>query len=179
MPTKKKLPEERVKTGRPTLYKPEYCSLLVNHLKNGGTMESFGSNIPCSAQTVYTWVETHPEFLEAKKEGESMRHAYYENMGKMIASGNLRRLKSEVPVIVDGKPIYDAEGNVIYKREYEAATPGQSTFIFMTKNMLGWKDRKDVELTGKDGGPVAFANLGKEDLDKAIEDLIGRAKKKD
>ena len=177
--TKKKDPKDLLPTGAPTKYRPEYCELLIEHMAQGGTMESFPSKLPgrvCLA-TVYNWLDAQPEFLEARKAGTPRLHQFYEQMGKTIASGQLRRVKSERPVLNEaGEPVYDKNGKVLYEREYEPAQPGQSTFIFMTKNMLGWRDRKDVEVSGKDGGPINFSNLTDEQLQKVIDDLVEQAK---
>lgn len=29
-----------------------------------------------------------------------------------------------------------------------------TAFVWCTKNMLGWRDKQDVEISGKDGGPI-------------------------
>ena len=189
--TKKKDPKDYLPVGAPSKYRPEYCELLIKHMSKGGTMESFPSKLPgreCLA-TVYNWLDAHPEFLEARKHGMARLHEYYEGLGRTIASGQLRRVKSERPVLdaegkpvkpekpngIKGKPVYDKNGEVLYEREYEPAQPGQSTFIFMTKNMLGWRDRKDVEVTGKDGGPINFSEATNAELEKELAALIAKA----
>jgi len=40
------------------------------------------------------------------------------------------------------------------KRLFDAKNP--VGIIFNLKNNYGWRDRQDVELTGKDGGPITF-----------------------
>lgn len=157
MATPKVKPEDRKKIGRPTAYREEYCELLINHMRQGGTLESFGSIAHCSIQTVYNWMEQHPEFLEARKRGMPLLHAFYENMGKTIATGQLRRLVREKPVIVDGKVMMDANGQTVYEREYEPATAGQAAFIFLTKNIIGYRDKKDINLGGQPDNPTPVA----------------------
>lgn len=139
--------------GRPSKYKPEYCEALVIHMRAGNSIESFGSNLHCSVQTIYNWLDKYPAFLEAKRVGTSHLHKFLEDMGKMLATGQLRRLKAEEPVLFTGKDgrqyaTTDAQGNVVYRKVYETV-PGNSTaWIFYCKNQLGWRDKRDVEHSG-------------------------------
>lgn len=187
MPTVKKKSAKKTTpppnpVGRPSEFKEEYCAALISHMATGGSIESFGAKINHSKQSIYNWFEQYPKFLDARKVGEPYLHLFYENLGKSMASGNLRRVKSETPVLTkdeNGKdvPVLDKDGNIIYQREYEPTTGGQSTWIFMCKNMLKWRDRHDVEVSGKDGGSVNFSNLSNEELDKKIEELVEMGQK--
>jgi hypothetical protein len=180
MATPKKRPEDLQKLGRKSTYKPGYCELLVHHMKEGGTLESFGAKTTpyVSTQTVYNWLDQHPDFFDAKKQGEPLRILFYESMAKTMSLGQLRRIKSErARLDASGKVVYDKNGNVVMDREYETATPAQAVFIFLTKNVCGWRDRKDIELSGKDGGPMNFANVSDDDLKVELKKLIAEAKK--
>lgn len=68
--------------GRPTLYKPEYCTKLIAHMKQGGSFEGFGGIVGVSKQTLYAWTEEYPEFLDAKEIGWSASLLWWENIGK-------------------------------------------------------------------------------------------------
>lgn len=129
-------------------------------------MESFGSVIGHSTSSIYLWLNMHPEFSEAQNMGKAYLHAFYENLGKTITAGQLRRIKSERPMLdAKGNPMLDPNtGQVMYEREYESATPGQTTFVWMTKNILKWRDRHDIELSGKDGGPITMGNMSEVDM---------------
>lgn len=157
------------KPGQPTLYKPEYCELLIEHMEGGNSFESFGGKLRHHKQTLYNWAAAHPDFFDAKKIGTAMSLLYWENMGRMIASGQLRRLKSEEPMIdANGKAMYDDDGKMLMRKTYEPAVPGQASWIFMLKNMHGWRDRVDMEVSGKDGGPINFSNMTDEELKKQL-----------
>jgi DNA-binding transcriptional regulator YiaG len=43
------------KGGRPTKYKRDYCAMLISHLKDGLSFESFGGVLGVSKQTLYDW----------------------------------------------------------------------------------------------------------------------------
>jgi hypothetical protein len=55
--------------GRPPLYKPEYCQLLIEHMSNGLSFESFAGVVKACRATIYGWCDNYPEFLDAKKQG--------------------------------------------------------------------------------------------------------------
>ena len=68
--------------GRPTIYKPEFCELLIEHCRDGGSIEAFAGKIMVSIDTLYDWFHRHPDFLEAKKIGYSLSLGWWEDYGK-------------------------------------------------------------------------------------------------
>lgn len=142
-PRRKKKAKAR-SVGRPTKYVKKYCKDLIEHMRNGGSVQGFGGLLyekygpkrGASEQTIYTWFKTHPEFLESQKIGLGLARKFYDELTSRGVAGALRRVTKEE---------YDAEGN-IKKREFSAATFGQSFAIFTYKNRFGWKDR--VEHSG-------------------------------
>ncbi len=180
-----KSPPPATEMGRPSEYDPKYCDMLIDHMKQGGTFESFAAKLRHSKQTLYNWTSVYPDFLDAKKIGEGMSLDFFLNMGKLMATGQLRRVKSEKPVILEGKVQFDKDGNVVMEREYEYSTGGQSTWIFMMKNIHRWKDRTDVNVAGQlpdtPGGsappPVTFdfSGMSKEQLEIRMNELMIKA----
>jgi hypothetical protein len=68
--------------GRPTNYKPEYCQMLIDHMKEGGSIEEFCLEIDVCKQTIYNWTEQYPEFLDSKKRGESFSEGWWRKSGR-------------------------------------------------------------------------------------------------
>ena len=64
--------------GRPSKYDPKYCDYLIEHRRMGLTFESFGSIANVSKKTLYTWLDTHEEFLNAKSIGDSHCRLFWE-----------------------------------------------------------------------------------------------------
>lgn len=85
--TKKK--KKKSKAGAPTLYKPEYCELLLEHMAKGFSFESFGAVAKCSGKTVNAWVK-HPEFLEAKQKAIVLNRKFWEDLGIRGAAGEVK-----------------------------------------------------------------------------------------
>jgi hypothetical protein len=61
-------------------YKPEYCEQLIEFMKKGYSLASFGAEIGRSRETLYTWMEKHPEFREAHKIGKQSALRFFETM---------------------------------------------------------------------------------------------------
>jgi transposase len=55
--------------GRPTKYKPEFCEMLIDHMSEGYSFESFGAIAQVWDTTLDDWANTIPEFSEAKMIG--------------------------------------------------------------------------------------------------------------
>src|SRR5690606_15054672 len=50
-----------------SLYKPEYCKQVIDHMATGLSFDSFCGLLGHSRKVVYHWVKVHPEFKEAKE----------------------------------------------------------------------------------------------------------------
>lgn len=81
--------EEKAKVGRPTLYKPEYCQMLIEHMARGGSFEGFAGTIRVSSEVLYDWIERHSEFLQAKKEGFAASRVFWEQTMADQATGKI------------------------------------------------------------------------------------------
>ena len=77
-----KIAEWKNGRGRPSLYKPEYCELLIEHMGRGFSFESFGGKILVASQTLYAWCEAHPEFSDAKQIGTELGREWWEGQGR-------------------------------------------------------------------------------------------------
>lgn len=167
-------PEPKRGPGQPSKYRPEFCRMLVEHQKQGGSIESFAGVCGVAISSIYVWFEAHAEFSEARKEAEGHLHKFYEEMGKMLATGQIRRVKSEEPVLdPEGKPVLDPRtGNVLMKREYEPVTGNATAWIFLCKNMLGWNDKRIIHMAPQSSGDTRRADsLTPEQRMKEIQEM--------
>lgn len=62
------------------LYKPEYCDLIIDHMTQGFSYESFAGVVGVSKQTLYNWESNNPEFKEAKEVGKSRSLLWWEGI---------------------------------------------------------------------------------------------------
>lgn len=75
-------------------YKPEYCQMLVAHMAQGYSFESFGADCDSGVSTLYAWVQAHEEFKAAKQKGYSIALKYWETLHK---AATLKRGKIKLP----------------------------------------------------------------------------------
>lgn len=76
--------------GRPTKYKPEFCQLLMEHMKLGYSFECFGAEVLVTEKTLYNWVDKYPDFLQSKRLGEKLCQKWWEKLGRGIVSGKIQ-----------------------------------------------------------------------------------------
>jgi len=81
--------------GQPTLYRPEYCELLIKTMSGGDTLACFCADIGIHRESAYEWMKKHPEFSNAYKKGQENALKFWEKM--------LARCSLGIPVKIDGK----------------------------------------------------------------------------
>ena len=110
--------------GRPTLYDPKFCAMLLEHMEKGYSFEAFAGVAGVSKQTLYDWAKAHPEFLDAKEIGTGKAQVFWEGLGI---------------------------NHVISQSENAAGIGGSSrslnasAWIFNIKNRFGWRDKQPGE----------------------------------
>ena len=128
---KKKKKEERpsLSLGRPTKYEQRFCQDLIDHQSGGGTFHTFPA---------YIW-HTHKVYI--------CRRTLYEWADKHVEFLHTKKLGADLCSMW-----WEHQGRLQMRRK-DKNFP-QSAYIFTMKNVAGWRDRVDVEHTGKDGGPI-------------------------
>lgn len=115
--------------ARPTKYDNDYPERLIKHMAGGLSYNSFAGVIGVCRDSLYEWERHYPQWLEAKKLGFDKCLLFWESVGRSMALGR------ELP------------GGDISKANV-------SSWIFQMKNRFGWRDRQEMEVSGKDGGPI-------------------------
>lgn len=65
--------------GRPSKYDPKYCNEVIDHMKQGYSLESFGGRIGVCKATIYEWRDAHQEFSDAIKEAQTACQYFWEH----------------------------------------------------------------------------------------------------
>lgn len=60
-------------TGRPTLYRPEYCEAVIEFMGQGYDLSAFAGSIRVSRESAYRWISEHAEFRHAVEIGKAAR----------------------------------------------------------------------------------------------------------
>lgn len=66
--------------GRPSVFKEEYCDMLVEHMAKGLSFESFAGIIDTCRATLYNWEAEFPQFLDAKKNAIEKSLLFWEKL---------------------------------------------------------------------------------------------------
>lgn len=112
------------KGGRPSKYHRDYCEMLITHMREGLSIESFGGVIGVSKDTIYEWCKVYPEFSDAKSLGESASRLYWEKVGR-------DGLYNETIKGDDGLTVTRSINATIW--------------IFNMKNRFKWRDKTEDE----------------------------------
>ena len=159
VPKKNGVTNGKRSVGRPSKYKPEYCEMLIKHMKNGGSFTTFAAIVEVNADTLHEWVKVHEDFSETKKVAVRLAEKWWEDASKAGMMGQVTRVKERQ---------YDENGNVT-KEIREPAHFNATVWVFTMKNRFNWRDKR--ELTGKDGGPIELQSISDEELDARLNAL--------
>jgi hypothetical protein len=124
--------------ARPTKYKKKYCSLLIEHMRNGLSFDAFAGVIEVNQDTLHEWKKRHKEFDKAYQNGKALSQLWWEQIGKAGATGQLTRAEEEIDPVT---------GRAVMKRV--PTTFNAATWIFNMKNRFNWRDKQEVENIGE------------------------------
>jgi hypothetical protein len=68
--------------SRPSKYDEKYCEMLIEHMAEGYSFESFGGIIEVNEDTLYEWVKVHPKFSDSKSIGTQKSMVWWEKIGR-------------------------------------------------------------------------------------------------
>ena len=63
------------------------CQKIVEEMAQGLSKEAAAASVGVTRQTMHTWTEHHPEFLDAIKLGEELCLEFWERLGVRGAAG--------------------------------------------------------------------------------------------
>ena len=86
------------KVGRPTKYKEEYCDMLIKHMSEGYSFESFAGVVGVSKQTIYDWLDANSQFLDAKQIAIEKCRLWWERAGMRGMMNDEKDLKFNAQV---------------------------------------------------------------------------------
>lgn len=132
--------------GRPTKYKEEYCDMLIEHMKQGYSFESFASRVGVHVDSLYEWCKMFPEFSESKKKGFASSQTFWE----------------------------DAAIKGLWNITEHGQTLNTSLWIFNMKNRFKWTDRHEVTKDVKDMDDDEFNVLAAKVVERIKNESPGK-----
>lgn len=88
---------EKNPVGRPSKYDPKFCQMLISHMSQGLSFESFGGTANVGWRTLYEWAKEHDDFKKAKEVGEGKAMQLFEKVmishtiGKSVEGLDLKK----------------------------------------------------------------------------------------
>ena len=143
--------DSKASNGRPSEYRDEYAEQARKLCLLGSTDEELADFFGVVPQTIYNWQASHPEFLESIKRGKMMADAE-------VADRLYRRALGYEHEAVKIFQFQGAPVEVPYTEIYPPDTQAASLWL-RNRQPKKWRDKQDVELTGKDGGPVEVTRI--------------------
>jgi hypothetical protein len=132
--------------GRPTKYKPEYATQAAKLCQMGATDIEIADFFEVDVRTIYEWRNVHEEFSQAVIAGK-------ENADARVERAFFNRA---VGYTFESEKIFQHQGGVIRApvREHVPPDPGAALNWLKNRKSADWRDKQDVEHTGKDGAPL-------------------------
>lgn len=119
--------KEKTVHGRPTKYREEFDEMLIEHMTNGYSFESFAGVIEVNQDTLHEWSKKHASFSESKKIAFAKCQVFWEKMG---INGLMNNPKG--------------------------ATLNTANWIFNMKNRFKWTDKVHVVSEEKEPIQLAY-----------------------
>ena len=145
--TPRKNPEDKLKVGRKSDYKPEYADEVEKICRLfGADNEELANYFGVVVSTICLWRTKHPKFSEAIRLGKEISDANVSDRLYMRAMGYQH----------DDTHVSSYEGEITLTPIKKNYPPDTAACIFWLKNRQPkiWRDKHDLEHTGKDGSPL-------------------------
>lgn len=145
------------KVGRPTLYRAEFAEQARKLCLLGATDEELANFFEVNLATVSLWKNAHPEFIEAIARGKMLADAnmadslYHRGLGYSHPDVHVSNYLGEITLT----PI---------EKHYPPDTTAASLWL-RNRQPRKWRDKQDIEITGKDGAPLVQIYLPSNERD--------------
>lgn len=142
----------RYTRGRPNTYKGEYARQAYKMCLLGATIPELADFFDVNTSTIYDWMKYFADFATAIRDGREVAdsevaHSLYKRaVGMKIPA---------VKIISVAGPA--GQGSSVEYHQYEEVLPpdvGAAT-KWLASRSARWRDKQAVEITGKNGGPIA------------------------
>ena len=143
--------------GQPSKFN-DYKELLIKLAKYGLTDKQMADVIGVTEQTINNWKLRNADFFESLKENKKIADAQVVKSLFERATGYSH----------EEDKIFNDNGKPLIVPTVKHYAPDTTAAIFWLKNRdpENWRDKQDLELAGKDGGPIEINDTRKAALEK-------------
>lgn len=136
--------------GRPSKYQPEVAEQAYKLCLLGATDKEMADFFGVAESTFHLWKKEHKEFSESLTRGKMLADAE-------IANSLYHRAKGyEHPEIITATFQGQITDTMEVTKHYPPDTPA-ATLWLKNRQPDKWRDKRETELTGKDGAPIQTA----------------------
>ena len=89
--------KEKRPVGRPSLYRPEYCEVVIKLGRDGCSPAEIASELDVDRATLIRWTDEHEDFRTALTRAKTHEQAWWEKAGK---SGTVSYTHLTLPTIL-------------------------------------------------------------------------------
>ena len=139
--------------GRPTQYNPIKHNKQAHELaEQGKTNPEIAAALGINEATLWAWTKKYPDFLSVIKAGK-------DETDKGVVKTLLQRALGYK--ITEKKVIQMPDGSTRKEVTEKEVAPDVTAQIFWLKNRQpkDWRDKRDMELTGRDGAPIQITSM--------------------
>jgi len=151
---------------------------MVNYCRAGAYVETAAAACGIDKETFYNWLR------KGAKQKSGIYRVLNDALDKAQAEWELRdlaaidkattgRATAIVMKDVEGRPIRDGEGNLMYMRPIEPDWKAAALRL-SRKASKRWCDKQVLEHTGKDGGPIETRDMTAEKADAEAKRILER-----
>lgn len=160
--TPKKPAKPKAKIGRPSAYKPEFDHMAAKACALGATDHDLAELFSVSDATIDNWKAAHSSFLGSIRDAKDSLDTKVERSLFERATG-YSHPAVKILTVSGGMGSGSSVEEVPYTEHYP---PDATSMIFWLKNRqpAKWRDKQEVEHTGKDGGPVQVWQVGDKEI---------------
>jgi hypothetical protein len=134
--------------GRPALYKPEYAEMARKIALLGATEQDLAGIFGVGDTTISDWKKNYIEFSDAFEKGKLLADA------EVAASLYKRATGYEQDAVKIFMPSGFPEPVYAPYREHYPPDTGAAAFWLKNRRRMNWRDKQELEHTGKDGAPL-------------------------
>lgn len=160
MPASKALTIPVPGPGRKSLYREEYANQAFKLCLLGATDEELANFFNVVVKTIYNWKDEHPAFLQATIDGKEKADAEVAHSLYRSATGHEVTAEKIVKVKDEQGERFEA---MRYK-QYVPADPSAAFKWLANRRRRDWSEKQQIELTGKDGGPIEYREAAKQEI---------------
>jgi len=146
----------RGRAGRPNTYRPEYATQAYKLCLLGATDSELADFFEINISTIYEWKKYFPQFADAIRDGKEVADS------EVAHSLYKRAVGMKVPAVKIISVAGPAGcGSTVEYHEYEEVLPpdvGAAT-KWLASRSRRWRDKQEVELTGKNGQPLPSSTV--------------------